>query len=111
MTTAKVVQGRSLQEDAWLRLKKNKVALFSGYFIVVVCAIAFVAQWIAPFAFDEQFLDRVLISPNSQHLLGTDSLGRDMLSRLIYGARVSMAVGVITALISLGIGLVYGAVA
>lgn len=103
--------GRSLQQEAWMQLRKNKVAMLSGILILFVCAVAILAPWISPYAFDEQYLDRVLAAPNSQHWLGTDSLGRDMLSRLIYGSRISMAVGVITAFVSLIIGTAYGAVA
>jgi len=78
--------------------------------IIVICSIAVLAPWIAPYPFDEQYLDQVLKAPDWHHWLGTDSLGRDMLSRLIYGARISMAVGVITAVISFIIGTAYGAV-
>jgi oligopeptide transport system permease protein len=103
--------GRSLQQEAWMQLRKNKVAMLSGILILFVCGVALLAPWISPYAFDEQYLDRVLAAPNGQHWLGTDSLGRDMLSRLIYGSRISMAVGVITAFVSLIIGTAYGAVA
>jgi oligopeptide transport system permease protein len=103
--------GRSLQQEAWMQLRKNKVAMLSGTLILFVCGVAILAPWISPYPFDEQHLDRVLAAPDSQHWLGTDSLGRDMLSRLIYGSRISMAVGVITAFVSLIIGTAYGAVA
>ncbi len=101
----------SLWSDGWKRLKKNKAAVFSGYYILFVCFIAIFAKQIAPYSFDEQNVDRMFQSPNSLHWLGTDSLGRDMLSRIIYGARVSMSVGVFTAFISLCVGTLYGAVA
>jgi oligopeptide transport system permease protein len=104
-------EGRSLQAEAWMRLRKNPVAMVSAFLIIIVCIMALFAPWLSPYPFDEQFLDKVLISPNGDYWLGTDSLGRDMLSRLIYGARVSMAVGVITAVVSLIIGTAYGAVA
>lgn len=103
-------EGRSLQQEAWRELKKNRVALISGAIILIICAISLLAPWLAPYPFDEQYLDQVLKAPDMKHWLGTDSLGRDMLSRLIYGARISMAVGVITAFISLIIGTVYGAI-
>jgi len=103
--------GRSLTREAWSKLSRNRVAVTSGVIIAVVCALGALAPWISPYPFDEQYLDRVLNSPGRDHWLGTDSLGRDMLSRLIYGARISMAVGVITALIALVIGTVVGAVA
>jgi len=103
--------GRSLQHEAWLQLRKNKVAMTSGILILLLSLVALLAPWLSPYAFDEQYLDQVLASPSTTHWLGTDSLGRDMLSRLIYGARISMAVGVITAFVSLIIGTIYGAVA
>lgn len=104
-------EGKSLQQEAWERLRKNKVAVWSAGIILFVCAISLIAPWLAPYPFDEQFLDSVLAPPSWQHWLGTDSLGRDMLSRMIYGARISMAVGMITAFVSLIIGTVVGAVA
>ncbi len=103
-------EGKSLQREAFERLKKNRAALGSLFAIIVISMIGVLAPWIAPHAFDEQYLDHVLEAPSSQFWLGTDSLGRDMLSRLIYGARISMAVGVITAVISLIIGTIYGAI-
>lgn len=104
-------EGRSLQSEAWAKIKKNPVAVWSALWIAAICLVSLLAPWLAPFSFDEQFLDKVLIAPGSEHWLGTDSLGRDMLSRLIYGARVSMAVGLVTAFVSLVIGTLYGSVA
>lgn len=101
----------SLWSDAVKRLKKNKAAVISAYYILFVCLVALFARTIAPFSFETQNIDRMFESPNSVHLLGTDSLGRDMLSRIIYGARVSMAVGIFTAFISLCVGTMYGAIA
>lgn len=110
LEAVKVRKPQSLWQDGWRRLKKNKVAVVSAYFILFVCLLGLLAEFIAPYAFYEQYMDRVLVSPSLQHWLGTDSLGRDMLSRIIYGARMSMAVGIITAIISLLIGTVYGAI-
>jgi oligopeptide transport system permease protein len=101
--------GKSLWQDGWERLKRNRVAVISGVFIVVLCILAVFAYQISPYPFDEQFMDRILAQPSGQHWLGTDSLGRDMLSRLIHGARMSMAVGIVTAVISLFLGMAYGA--
>jgi len=103
-----------MKSDNWLvegfyNLKKNKVAFVCLIFIVLLCLIALVAKWITPYPFDEQHIDHLLESPNSQFWLGTDKLGRDLLSRIIYGARMSMAVGIITAVISLIFGAIYGA--
>ncbi len=110
MTTVKQKRSSSLWEGGLKRLKKNKVAVWSAYLIVVICIIAIFSDWIAPYSFDEQFMSKVLMEPNKEHWLGTDNLGRDLLSRLIYGARMSMAVGIFTAIISLVLGLIYGTV-
>lgn len=105
------MKSQSLWADGWKRFKKHKVAVWSGYFICILCLIAMFASVLAPYSFEEQYMDRVLQTPTTQHWLGTDSLGRDMLSRLIYGARMSMAVGIITAILSLIFGVCYGALA
>ena len=104
-------KGQSLWGDSWKRLKKNKVAVISGYFIIFVCLLAVFAPVIAPYSYVTQHMDRILEGPSMKHWLGTDALGRDVLSRLIYGARVSMAIGIITAIISLIIGATVGAIA
>lgn len=106
----KMEKGKSLWSDAWKRLKRNRAAYFSLYFIMFVCLIAIFAPWIAPYSFETQNIDRALLPPNSINWLGTDSLGRDMLSRIIYGARMSMAVGIFTAVFSLIVGGIYGAI-
>lgn len=102
-------EGKSLSQQAWEQLRKNRVALTAAGLIFVLCIVALLAPFISPYAFDEQYLDNVLAAPNGQFWLGTDSLGRDMLSRLIYGARVSMSVGLVTAVIALVIGILVGA--
>ncbi len=80
-------------------------------FIIFICVVSVLAGWLAPYAFDEQLEGKILLSPSLAHLLGTDSLGRDLFSRLIYGGRVSMAVGIGTAFFSLLLGLLYGCIA
>jgi oligopeptide transport system permease protein len=109
--TTKPRKSNSLWSDAWKRLKKNRGAVLSAWFVAIVCLISFLAPWVAPYSFEAQDMSRVLVPPDMHNLLGTDSLGRDLLSRLIYGARVSMMVGMITTLLSLLIGTVYGAFA
>ena len=101
----------TLWQEAWHRLKKNRAAYFSLWLIVMVCVVAIFAPFIAPYSFETQDISRMLLPPNSQNWLGTDSLGRDLLSRIIYGARMSMAVGLFTAIFSLVIGGIYGAIA
>ncbi len=91
------------------RLKQRKINLVCLYFIFLICVVALTAQWIAPYSFDKQHIDDILLSPNSAYWFGTDKLGRDLFSRVLFGARMSMAVGVITAILSLLIGGIYGA--
>ena len=103
-------QSKSLWADAVSRLKKNKASVVSFYFIVFVCLVAIFAKYIAPYSFETQNIDNLLEGPSSRFLLGTDALGRDVLSRIIYGARMSMAVGIFTAMISMVIGTIYGGI-
>lgn len=104
-------ESRSLWEDSWNRLKKNRAAVVSAWFVLFVCFIAAFAQYFATHPFDEQYADRILETSSWDHWLGTDDLGRDLYSRLVYGARMSMAVGLITAMISLVLGSIYGSIA
>ena len=101
---------KSLWKESYERLKKNRLAIGSAYFILFVLFTAIFAEQMSPFSFDEQHMDAITQPPNSTYWLGTDSLGRDLLSRIIYGGRMSMAVAVLTALISLFIGGTYGAI-
>ena len=89
---------------------RDPLLLCSLVFIVAVAASGFLAPWISPYGtggFEEK---RILETPTWSHLMGTDGLGRDLLTRILYGARVSMAVGIGTALIALVIGTAYGLV-
>lgn len=99
-----------MKSRALKRFKKNKGAVISGYFIAIVCVCALLAPVIAPYSFDEQNMDRLFSPPSAANLLGTDNLGRDLASRLIYGARMSMAVGIFSSLIGLLLGAVYGSI-
>ena len=100
----------SLWWESWRRFKKNRLGMFCFIFILFICLISLFPKFFAPYSFEEQLTGKVLLPPDKEHWLGTDNLGRDLLSRLIYGGRVSMAVGVLTALFSLFLGVVYGAV-
>jgi oligopeptide transport system permease protein len=83
--------------------------MISGGFILLIGLAALAAPWLAPFPFDQQDTHSLLQGPSLKHWAGTDRLGRDLFSRLIYGARMSMAVGVFTALFAVLFGTVYGA--
>ena len=91
------------------RFKKNRLGMVCTIFIVCVCVLSLFPDALAPYSFEEQFEGKELLPPSKTYLLGTDNLGRDLLSRLIYGGRVSMAVGILTAILSLILGVIYGA--
>jgi oligopeptide transport system permease protein len=109
ITTPSVRRGPWL--DAARRLRANRLALASGAFIVLVLTIAVFAGVISPYDPTYQDLGIVFDPPGPNHPLGTDNLGRDTLSRLIYGARTSLTVGLFAQVILLLIGIPYGAMA
>lgn len=101
----------SLYRDAWQRFRRNKAALASLVFIVLLFIVAIAAPLIAPYSFEEQNMRVVTKPPSANHWLGTDTVGRDILSRIIYGARVSLAVGIVVQMIILAIGVPVGLIA
>ncbi len=92
-------------------LFKRKIVIFGFVVVILMLAIAAFAEWIAPYGMNDQDLHNVLAAPSAQHLLGTDALGRDLLSRIIYGTRIALSVGVSTVLVSATIGTLLGLVA
>jgi oligopeptide transport system permease protein len=97
--------------DAWKRLKQHRMAIGSLLFLCALSAVAICAPWLTRFSYFEQNAEMALQLPSSTYWFGTDSLGRDLFSRLVYGARISLSIGFVTALFSLFVGTVYGAVA
>jgi ABC-type dipeptide/oligopeptide/nickel transport system permease subunit len=92
----------------WRRLRRNKGAVFGlGVFIVIVFMALF-ADFIAPYNPLEQNYARIMEGPSVDHWLGTDSFGRDMLSRIIYGARIALIVGILAVMLALVIGVTLG---
>ena len=104
-----IEQGTSLWKDAVRRFLKNKMAVFGLGFVVLLTLAALAAPLFVK-SFSEQNLAYGAQSPSSEHWLGTDVLGRDLLSRILYGSRISLAVGVCATLVSLTIGVLYGAI-
>jgi len=104
-------QGTSLWQDAWIKLSKNYLALFGLAIIGFLCAVSLLTPWIAPYGYEEQNLLLGATSPSAEHWLGTDIFGRDMLTRIMYGGRVSLTVGFIATAVALVIGVLWGAVA
>jgi peptide/nickel transport system permease protein len=95
----------------WRAFRKNQLAVVGGAVVVVLAALAILASPLAPWDPHRPDIKKILADPSPQHPLGTDGLGRDVLSRMLYGARVSLAVGFVSVGIATAIGLVLGSVA
>jgi len=103
--------GASLWHDAWLRLRKNRAAVSGGVVLVIMVVLAILTPWIAPYGYETQNLDLGATPPSAAHWLGTDIFGRDLLTQILYGGRISLAVGFIATAVALVIGVTWGAVA
>lgn len=97
-------------EIAWDKLKNNKLALFGFIVLIIIMLIALLAPVIAPYNRDAIDLLHIESAPSGKHILGTDDLGRDVFTRLIYGGRISLSVGVVATAIELIIGVTLGAI-
>ena len=104
-------QQSSLWEDAWRRLLANKAAVGGGVILCILITLAILAPWIAPHSYSYQNLDLGAQPPSSTFFLGTDTLGRDLFSRILYGARVSLMVGFVATGVALVIGVSWGIIA
>jgi len=104
-------QGTSLWADAWVRLKKNKLAVAGLIIVLALIFISIITPWIAPYGYEEQNLELGATPPSLAHWFGTDVFGRDLLTRVMYGGRVSLAVGVIATTVALLIGVTWGTIA
>jgi oligopeptide transport system permease protein len=104
-------QGSSLWRDAWLRLRKNHLALFGLIVLTLFILIALLTPWIAPYGYADQNLDLGASPPSAAHWMGTDIFGRDLLTQVMYGGRISLAVGFIATSVALLIGVTWGATA
>lgn len=105
-----IESGTSLWQDAWLRLRKNKLAMFGMAVLICMITLALLTPWIAPYSYEAQNLDLGASPPSWQHWLGTDIFGRDMLTRILYGGRVSLMVGFIATAVALCIGVLWGSI-
>lgn len=104
-------KGVSLWDDAWLRLRKNKLAMLGLGFLIVMMLLCLLAPMLTPYGYEEQDLRLGATLPSMTHWLGTDTFGRDMLTRILYGGRVSLMVGFIATAVALLIGVTYGSIA
>jgi len=112
LAAAPSTQTSNLWRDAWRRLLRNKLAVVGGVTVILLCLVAIFADFIAPYSYTKANFGKIYEFPSREFPLGTDQLGRDVLSRMIFGARVSMLVGVgaqvIIVMIGVPIGLVAG---
>ena len=102
--------------EAWQRFRKDKAALFGAAVIVAVVTAALLAPWVTPYDPSEQFFDGLTLEgaplpPNGRFWLGTDLLGRDVYTRLVYGARTSLIIGIVANAVAVLIGTVLGTAA
>ncbi len=114
------IEGRALEldasegglwRDAFHRILRNPGAIVGLALVSLLTFVAIFAPWLAPYDPIEQNLDAISQGPSREHLLGTDEIGRDELSRLIYGARYSLLIGVVAVAVGLTFGLLLGAIA
>jgi len=102
---------KSRSGEIWRRLRKNKAAMISLFVIIIIVLIAISADFLAPYPYDQVDYDKSFAPPSRENLLGCDKLGRDILSRLIYGSRQSLQLGVFATGMAAAIGLTIGSIA
>jgi oligopeptide transport system permease protein len=110
MSPAEIERGNSLWSDAWHRLRRNRMAVAGGVLLIIL-AFACAFGPIFSQSYEGQNLDLGAVPPSREHWLGTDTLGRDLLARSLYGGRISIMVGLVATFVALAIGVTYGAVA
>lgn len=103
--------GSNLWSDALQRLISNKLSLFGSIYILIIIFLALITPFIAPYDYAYQNLELGPSPPSPEHWLGTDTLGRDLLTRMMYGSRVSLMVGFLATIVALTIGVTWGTVA
>lgn len=103
------LEGVSLWADAWRRLKRNKMAMLGGGVLLLIIIVCILSPWIAPYPYWEIHHADANMPPGAKYWFGSDHLGRDIFSRVMYGGRISLLVGVVATAVSLLIGVTYGA--
>lgn len=95
---------------AWQQLRGNRAAMTGLVILIIIAGTCMTAPWLAPYDPTEQNLALGPQPPSREHWLGTDTLGRDLLSRILYGGRISFMVGFLATAVAIGVGVIYGAV-
>jgi len=105
--------GRSLWSDAWQVIRRNRAAMAAIIILIVMTTMVIIAPLLSPYSFDYTDWDRISVAPSiaEGHPFGTDALGRDLFVRTLYGGRISLMVGLVATLVSLFLGISYGAIA
>lgn len=98
-------------QESWLRLKKNRLALIGLYVFFAITFLSILSPFISPYDPNQQDILAGPQPPGLEHWFGTDTLGRDLLSRTLYGGRISIAVGFAATIVSLSIGIAWGSIA
>ena len=105
------VPPQKLRERGWRQMKKNRLALWGMAIVAVMTVLAVVGPWLSPYTYDAQNFTMANAWPSREHWFGTDALGRDLFVRVLYGARISLSIGLVASLINVCIGVLYGGVA
>lgn len=113
LAASATIKGRSLWQDAMRRFVRNKAAMAGVIAILLITLASVVGPWISPHGIEDVYWDRIGIAPTFEnaHWFGTDANGRDLFVRTMFGAQISLSIGLVTTLVALVIGVTYGAVA
>lgn len=98
-------------QDSWRRLKQNKAAMLGLWMILFISLLAAFGPMVTPHSYSDQNLEMANQSPNAMYWFGSDHLGRDLFTRVLYGARISLSIGIMASLINLTFGVIYGGIA
>jgi peptide/nickel transport system permease protein len=104
-------RARPLRAEAWRRFRRNRMAMIGLGFVVFLVLVAIFAPLIAPYSITDRVPGESREAPSMDHLFGTDDVGRDVFSRVVYGARVSLRIGILATLLAVSIGILVGSIA
>jgi oligopeptide transport system permease protein len=97
-------------QDAWRRLNKNKLAMGGLVVLIIITAFAIIVPMVSGYDYETQHPEAVNLTPSVQHYFGTDDFGRDLWTRVWWGARISLTIGIFAALLDLIVGVLYGGI-
>ncbi len=100
----------SYWKNAWIKIKSDKLAVAGFIFLFIMVLIAIFVPIFSPYTYDGQDYNAIYQTPSMEHLMGTDMFGRDLFVRVAYGARISLTIGIVTALVNMVIGVLYGGI-